>query len=143
VAGAPLGGAGRLLRHLDGRAVGRGVAGYLVIAVPCGIVIATVKGNGASGHGSSPWTIAAVLVLLVAPVVGGALAGRARPEAPLAHGAAAGLAPAGVFLLLRTMVGLVAGSLTLAQLLSFLLFLQVFTGLGMLGGYLAARGGTR
>ena len=132
-------GAWRLLRHLDGRAVGRGAAGYLAIAVPCGIAIAALKGNDSAGSESNLWVVAAVVVLLVAPLVGGGLAGKMQPDAPLAHGAAAVGLPAAAFLALRALVGLVQGNLTLAQAVSFALFLQVFIGLAMLGAYVASR----
>jgi hypothetical protein len=129
----------RLIRQLDRRAVGRGAAGYLAVAVPCGLVIAAIKGSDAAGQESNLWILAAVVVLLVAPMVGGALAGRARPDAPLAHGAAAVVIPAGVFLVARALVGLVQGNLTAAQVVSFLLFLQVFAGLAVFGAYVASR----
>jgi len=129
----------RLIRQLDPRAVVRGATGYLAVAVPSGIAIAALKGNDSVGRESNLWVLAAVLVLLVAPLAGGGLAGRAQPDAPLVHGAAAVGLPAAALLLIRAVVGLVQGNLTLAQTVSFVLFVQVFTGLAMLGAYLASR----
>ena len=85
-------------------------------------------------------SLAAVLVILVAPLVGGAVAGAAQPRAPLSHGAAAVYVP-GRCLSRRAQRGrrIVQGSLTARDVVSFLLFLMVFTGLGVVGGYLAFR----
>jgi hypothetical protein len=134
-AGRGRSGTGRLDR-VDWRAISRGMAAYITIAVPCVLVIALLHGNDPVGQESNLWVVAAVAIILVAPVVGGAVAGANQPRTPLSHGAAAVYLPAGAFLLVRSVVGLVNGSLTAAQVLSFLLFLMVFTGLGLAGGYL-------
>jgi hypothetical protein len=47
--------------------------------------------------------------------------------------------PAGVFLVVRVLVGMVQHSLTASEGTTFLLYLAVFTALGMLGGYLGFR----
>jgi hypothetical protein len=124
---------------LDWRAVGRGAAAYLAIAVPSGLLIAFAHGGDTVGQESSLWIVALALVVFIAPLVGGAVAGAARPRAPLSHGAVAVSLPAGGYLVIRTVAGLFEGSLTAAQVVSFLLFLMVFTGLGVVGGYLAFR----
>jgi hypothetical protein len=123
---------------VDRRAVGRGAATYLAIAAPCGLLIALLHGSDASGHESTLWIAAALLVIVVAPVVGGAVSG-ALQGAPLVHGAAAVALPAGLFLLVRAAVGEVQGTLTAAQAVTFVLYLVVFTALGMLGGYVGFR----
>jgi ABC-type Na+ efflux pump permease subunit len=129
----------RLPWGLEPAALIRGAAAYLVIAVPCALVISLAHGHDTPGQESSLWVVAAVLVLLVAPVVGGLVAGTAQPSAPLTHAAAAVGVPAGLFLVVRIIVGLVRGSLTAGQVVSFLLYLVVFTGLAVVGGYLAFR----
>lgn len=126
-------------RRLDWRVVRRGSATVLAIAVPCGLIIALVHGNDASGQESNLWTLAAVVVVLVAPFAGGAVAGSVEPRTPLMHAAVAVALPATLFLVVRAVAGLVKGSLSAAQGLTFLLYLAVFTGSGMLGGYLSLR----
>jgi hypothetical protein len=121
---------------MDWAAIGRGAAAYLAITVPCGLLIALVHGRDPVGQESDLWVVAAVAVIVVAPLIGGAVAGAAQPRTPLSHGAAAVYLPAGAFLLLRIGAGLIEGSLTAQQILSFLLFLMVFTGLGLAGGHL-------
>jgi hypothetical protein len=133
----------RLLRQLDRRALGRGAAAYLAIAAPAGIAIAALKSNDPAGQESNLWVVAAVVVLLVAPMVGGAVAGREQRDAPLAHGATAVVVPAGVFLVARLVVSLIQGNLSAAEVVSFVLFLQVFTGLAVFGGWLASRRSAR
>jgi hypothetical protein len=123
---------------VDRRAVGRGAATYLAIAAPCGLLIALLHGSDASGHESTLWIAAALLVIVVAPLAGGGVAGTAQ-EAPLIHGALAVAAPAGSFLVVRGIVGGLQGTLTATQVVTFVLYLVVFTALGMLGGYLGFR----
>jgi hypothetical protein len=125
--------------RLNWRAVGRGAAAYLAIALPCALLIALTHGNDNTGQESNLWVVAAVLVIFVAPLVGGAVAAAAQPRAPLSHGAAAIGLPAGAYLLVRVVAGAVEGSLTGAQVASFVLFLMVFTGLAVIGAYLAFR----
>jgi uncharacterized membrane protein YdbT with pleckstrin-like domain len=117
----------------------RGAIAYLLIAVPSALVISLTHGNDTPGQESNFWVLAAVLVLLVAPVIGGFVAGAARLTAPLSHAAAAVGIPAGIFLVVRIIVGLARGTLTAGQVMSFLLYLVVFIGLAVVGGYLAFR----
>jgi hypothetical protein len=124
------------LSRLDWPAVGRGAAVYLAISIPCVLIISLLHGHDQVGQESNLWVVAAVIIIAVAPLVGGAVAGAAQRRAPLSHGAAAIYLPAGAYLVIRTVVGLIQGSLTAPQLVSFPLFLMVFTGLGVVGGYL-------
>jgi hypothetical protein len=125
--------------RLDWRAVARGTLAYLIVAVPCAVLIAVTHGHDNTGQESNLWVVAAVLVIFVAPLVGGAVAATAKPRAPLSHGAAAVGLPAGAYLLVRMVVGAVNGSLTGGQAASFVLFLMVFTGIAVIGAYLAFR----
>jgi hypothetical protein len=126
---------GRLSR-IDWSAIGRGAAAYLALSVPSALLIALVHGQDPVGQESNLWVVAAVIVILVAPLVGGAVAGAAQPRTPLSHAAAAVYLPAGGYLVLRCGIGLAEGSLTARQVRSFVLFLMIFTGLGLTGGQL-------
>jgi hypothetical protein len=121
----------------------RGAFAYLVIAVPSALVISLTHGNDTPGKESDFWVLAAILVLLVAPVIGGFVAGAARLSAPLSHAAAAVGIPATIFLVIRVIAGLAQGSLSAGQVVSFLLYLVVFIGLAVVGGYLAFRSRSR
>jgi quinol-cytochrome oxidoreductase complex cytochrome b subunit len=113
------------------------MAAYLAIAAPCGLLLALLHSSNPA-HESNLWTAAALIVILIAQAIGGAVAGAAQPT-PLIHGAVAVAVPAGAFLVLRSVIGLAQGRLTTAQGVTFLLYLVVFTGLGMLGGYFGFR----
>jgi hypothetical protein len=123
---------------LDRRAIGRGMSAYLAIGVPCGLLIALLHGSDTKGHESNLWIAAAVMVIIVAPFVGGAVAGAAQPS-PLMHGAVAVAVPAGAFLVISSVVRATEGRMGAADVVTFLLYLVVFTGLGMLGGYVGFR----
>ncbi len=61
----------------------------LLIAVPAAVVTAWLSDDGATDE--SNWTLLALLAIVVAYLLGGALAGRAEPLAPFINGAAATL----------------------------------------------------
>jgi hypothetical protein len=117
--------------NLDARAVIRGSGAYLAIAIPCGLIIGLLGPDDQSFL----WVLAAVVVLLVAPVVGGAVAASSQPHAPLTQGAAAIGIPAGLFLVIVTIVR----GPSAVRVVTFLLYWCVFIGLGMAGGYLSFR----
>jgi peptidoglycan/LPS O-acetylase OafA/YrhL len=123
---------------IDRQAVGRGMAVYLGIAAPCGLLIALAHGSDSTGHESNWWVAAFLMVFAVAPFVAGVVAGGWQ-NSPLLHGAVAVAAPAGLFLLIVSIVHGVKGTLSSEEILTFLLYLAVFTSLGMLGGYVAFR----
>jgi hypothetical protein len=119
--------------------VARGAFAYLCVAVPSALLIGLTHRHDTTGQESNLWVLAAVLVIFVAPLLGGAVAARFEPRAPLSHGAAAVALPAGAYLVVRIVVGAVQGSLTAVQLANFVLFLMVFTGIAVIGAYLAFR----
>jgi hypothetical protein len=121
----------------------RGAIAYLVIAVPSALIVSLAHGNDTPGKESGFWVLAAILVLLVAPVIGGFVAGSAQPTRPFSHAAAAVGIPATAFLVIRFIVGLARGTLSAGQAMSFLLYLVVFVGLAVVGGYLAFRSRSR
>lgn len=124
--------------EIDRRAVARGTAAYLAIAAPCGLLIALLHGSDKPGHESNLWIVAALAVIVAAPLIGGARAGSAQPS-PLVHGALAVAAPAGLFLIVVSAVKGAQGTFTVTKGVTFLLYLAVFTAIAMLGGYLGFR----
>lgn len=121
--------------NIDQRAVARGAGAYLAVAIPCGLIIGLIQPSDQSFL----WVLAAVLVLLVAPVIGGWVASSTETQAPLTQAAWAVGLPAAAFLVIVVIVRAAQGSLTATIAVSFLLFLSVFVGLAMGGGYLAFR----
>jgi hypothetical protein len=128
---------------LDWRAVGRGAAVFLAVSVPCLVLLNTTHGNDTTGQESILWVLAAIVGVVVAPLAGGAAAGAAQRRAPLSHGAAAVGLPVGTSIVVRIALGAADGSLTLAQLVTFVLFTMVVTGLAIVGAYMAFRFHTR
>ncbi len=136
-------GAGGLPGGLDARALGRGGATYLGIAVPCGLIIALLHGNDTKGHESSLWILAALLVFVAGPIASGVVAGRAQPRAPLTHAALSVAVPATAFFVIWMLVRAAQGSLSASRVLTFVLYLGVVTGFGVLGGYIGFRRSAR
>jgi hypothetical protein len=128
---------------LDRQALGRGIATFVGIAIPCGLLIALDGSSGSGGSGGAKqesvlWVIAALLIFLVAPIVAGVVAGAAQ-RSPFVHGGLAVAVPAGVFLVVRAFIGVARGDLSGSEVASFLLYLAIVVGLGMLGGYMGFR----
>jgi TRAP-type C4-dicarboxylate transport system permease small subunit len=123
---------------LDRRALRRGAVTYLAIGAPCGLVIALAGRSGTSGNEPAVWTLATLVFIVVAPLAAGAVAG-ATQASPLMHGAVAVAIPAGAFLIVSAIVRGAEHKLPAPEVVTFLLFLAVFTSLGMLGGYLGFR----
>jgi len=129
---------------LERGALRRGAAAYLLVAVPCAVVIATVPthavatSTGTKQQEPGIWVAATVVFVVVAPFVGGLVAARASTSARLRHATAAVALPGVAYLLIRIAVGLARGSLTATQLVSFALYLMVFTALAAAGGFVAS-----
>ena len=122
---------------LDGACVRRGIATYVTIAVPSGIVAAVADRSSSTGS-SAVLVVAALLFFLVAPLVAGAVAGGAQ-SSPFVHGALAVAVPGAAYLVIWSAVGVLRNNLTTTNLVSNLLYLFIETGLGMLGGYVGFR----
>lgn len=73
---------------LNRSAVLAGAVACLVLAVPAAIVTA-VLGDDDGGTDQSNWVLVAFLVIVVAYLLGGAVAGRRAPTVPFINGAAA------------------------------------------------------
>ena len=78
-----------MLDSLNRSVVLAGAMMTLLIAVPAAIVTAWLSDDGATDD--SNWTLLALLAIVIAYLLGGALAGRAVPTAPFTNGAAATL----------------------------------------------------
>jgi hypothetical protein len=123
---------------LDRPAIGRGIATYVAITASCGLVLAFVVGSQTSGHESGLWVLGALIIIVAAPLAAGAVAG-AGQRSPHIHGALAVALPFSAFLIVRAGIGVVQGKVTATAVVTSILFLVIFTALGMLGGYLGFR----
>ena len=131
---------------VDGTAVLRGAIAGLVVIVPVTVVRALVS-HGVHDFDHSAWAVPFFFAILVAYAVGGWVAGRSVPNAPLSNGALAGLGSVVLWLPLRIAIwairndhrGLFTGThptMTVAQVFGALVLAAAF---GILGSLLAAR----
>jgi len=130
----------RVTGSLDVRAVGAGALTTLAFGVPPVLLVQAVQG-GAARHDAGLRVIAALVAIVVAPLIGGVVAARHQPGAALTHGglaASAGYAGDVVLAVARRAVT-GGGAPPLRLLPAFVLFLVVFSSLGMLGGYAVFR----
>jgi predicted permease len=120
------------VRDLDRRSVLMGAAIHVIIALPSLII-----GNALTGdEGSNIAVVVVILVLFVAPFLGGAVAARGHRASPFTHGAAAagiGWAVIVVHALVRAAFG---NGISPGYLLATGI---VNISVGMLGGYLMFR----
>jgi hypothetical protein len=88
---------------------------------------------------SSFWLVF-LAALFFGSAFGGYAAARDRPPNPIAHAAAAAAGGLGIVIIGALLFRAVQGELTLPATLTALVFLQIGTAMGCLGGLLAARG---
>lgn len=124
---------------IDRVAVLKGALVEIVLIIPTAIVVA-IATSGDPLTTSNLWVVE-VLIILVAPVIAGAVAARGHDEAPLTHGAvAAAIGYAGVVLIggvKRIFDG--RGFYSASVIVLILLLLCITMTLGMTGAYLMFR----
>jgi predicted permease len=124
---------------MDWRAVGTGAAVAVVVTVPPAVVARILKGDDLEGQESNLWVVP-VVALFVGFALGGHLAARRRPDAPLLHSAAAAVgafAALCVFVVVRRFV--TGDGLSVPLVVTLALLLQITVSLAVLGGYVAMR----
>ena len=123
-------------RGLDPAAVARGAGADLAVLAPVIAAYSGLHGTGAI-RGDSGVIVTAVVAVLVAPAVGGAVAARRGPDVPLTNAAAASGAAVLVYVAFRIADAVVrsrplpVGSVVIVIMVSVLL--------GVLGGLAGAR----
>jgi hypothetical protein len=133
-------------RVVDGRAVLRGALAALAVIVPVTILRAVLDHEMAR-FDDSGWVYPLFLLILVGYAVGGAVAARVAPDAPLSNGALAGLGALVLWIPIRVVIwavrednrGLFSGhkaALAPGQLFGGLV---IAAGLGMLGASLGPK----
>ncbi len=125
--------------RLDWRAVTAGAAVTLVITAGPIAALQLVVGDEAQGVERNLWVVA-VIVLFAAFAVGGHVAARRRPEAPLLHAAAAAAVAFTVFTAYTLTRRLLQGEGVSVPLLVTLFFLfQINVSVALLSGHVAFR----
>lgn len=123
---------------IDWRAVGIGAIVALAVAAPAALVAQALYSADAISDGSN-WVFVFTAVILCGCALGGFVAGRKRPDAPLSHGALAALAAFVIVQGIGVAVRLVDGDTIDAVKIVFNAMLSA--AVGLLGGLLATRSG--
>ncbi|HEX2064921.1 MAG TPA: hypothetical protein VHE80_10930 [Acidimicrobiales bacterium] len=125
--------------RIDWRAVGVGASLAVLVTVPPAVLARALRGDDLEGQESNLWVVP-VLALFIGFGLGGHLAARRRPDAPLLHSAAAALAAfvalCGFVVLRRLATG---EGLSAPLVVTLALLLQITVSLAVLGGYVAMR----
>jgi hypothetical protein len=129
----------RVIRvHIDTRTVL--VAGLVILAFGVVANLAfEVADNAADFGDDSNWPFAFYAVFLVGLVLGGRAAGRARPDAPLAHGALAALAGLSVIAIISVLIAVGFGNGIVDNLVKLLAQIPALVAVAALTAYLVAR----
>ena len=91
----------------------------------------------------SNWPFAFYAVILLGMALGGRLAGRARPDAPLAHGSLAALGAMGVIAVISLVIDVALGNEIVDNLVKLIAQIPVPVAVSALSAYVAARYATR
>ncbi len=121
---------------MDRKAIVNGAACVLYILLPAYVILQLLSGGDPE---SGTW-IVFVLALLFAAMFGGWAAARNRPSRPLVHATAGAVAGVGIALGAGLILQLVQGDLSVAQVVTAVVFLYIGACLGLLGGVLAVKG---
>jgi putative membrane protein (TIGR04086 family) len=121
------------LRQLDIRSVITGALTTLIVSLPAGLIGRALAGND---ENSNTWIVFGLLVL-VGPVLGGAIAARRHRRSAMVHGAAAATLAWVVTIVISVTGKLIDGKPV--PILSSLLVGFMFVSLGIIGGYVTFR----
>ena len=125
-----------MLKEVDWLAVRRGAMGVLMFVLPAYALVVALAG----GEDDSLWWGIFALALLFGSSFGGYAGARDRPAAPITHGALSALFGLGLTLAAGLSLQAVQGELSMVEMFTALVILQIGTGLGCLGALLAAKG---
>ncbi len=118
---------------IDWRAVWAGAVAALILAIPVGIISAIVVDDN-SGPGVSVFYV----LLIIAMLAGGFVAGSKRPDAPLTHGALAAAVAYVVSQAITLMIKAARGS-ELRSPAVYVFNLLLMASIGIVGGFIAER----
>jgi hypothetical protein len=117
-----------------GAALGVSLASMVAYAVVDAIV---------SFNADSNWPFAFYVLILLGMALGGWLAGRARPDAPLAHGSLAALGSMGAIAVISVVIDVALGNDIVDNLLKLLAQIPIPVAASAFSAYVAARRVTR
>ena len=87
----------------------------------------------------SNWPLAFYVLILAGMALGGRVAGRARPDAPLAHGSLAALSALGVVIFISVVIDVVMGNGIVDNLVKLVAQIPMLVAVAALTAFLVAR----
>jgi hypothetical protein len=128
-----------LAPHLDRRAIAKGAAAALVLAVMPGVVLRLLVGDELTGAERNAWVLA-VLAFLAGFGLAGYLAARSRPEAPYRHAAAAAALAFALFLAFTLARRAISGDgLTVVLVVNLVVLFQIAVSTALVAALVASR----
>ena len=127
-----------LTGELDRRTVLAAAGWILVIVLPVVEVVRALRSGDGPNDESAMWVLPVVAVFAAFPI-GGFIAARRQPAAPLVHAIAAGALAVAVTEAIAAVRLALKGDLDAGTIVFMLLYLQIAVSLSVLGGYVAGR----
>jgi hypothetical protein len=128
--------------RIDSRTVLAAGAVALGVSLASLVTYAVVDAIVSFGTDSN-WPFAFYVVILLGMALGGRLAGRARPDAPLAHGSLAALGAMGVIAVISVVIDVALGNEIVDNLVKLVAQIPVPVAVSAFSAYLASRSATR
>ena len=115
-------------------------AGAVALGVSLASLVAYAVVDAIVSFGTdSNWPFAFYVVILVGMALGGRLAGRARPDAPLAHGSLAALGAMAVIAVISVVIDLALGNDIVDNVIKLVAQIPVLVAISAFSAYLASR----
>ena len=115
-------------------------AGAVALGVSLASLVAYAVVDAIVSFGTdSNWPFAFYAVILLGMALGGRLAGRARPDAPLAHGSLAALGAMAVIAVISVVIDLALGNDIVDNVIKLVAQIPVLVAISAFSAYLASR----
>jgi hypothetical protein len=119
-------------------------AGAVALGVSLASLVAYAVVDAIVSFGTdSNWPFAFYAVILLGMALGGRLAGRARPDAPLAHGSLAALGTMAVIAVISVVIDLALGNDIVDNVIKLVAQIPVLVAISAFSAYLASRSATQ
>ena len=115
-------------------------AGAVALGVSLASLVAYAIVDAIVSFGTdSNWPFAFYVVILLGMALGGRLAGRARPDAPLAHGSLAALGAMAVIAVISVVIDVVLGNDIVDNVIKLVAQIPVLVAVAAFSAYIASR----
>lgn len=119
-------------------------AGAVALGVSLASLVAYAVVDAIVSFGTdSNWPFAFYVVILLGMALGGRLAGRARPDAPLAHGSLAALGAMAVIAVISVVIDVVLGNDIVDNVVKLVAQIPVLVAVSAFSAYIASRSAPR